>query len=79
MFFLHILILYHLLEEVIFTLYYLYTTTNRAFEPHYSDQKPSEIIDFRGLFLFFVYCGAEFAPINYPILVVLCRLVYIYS
>lgn len=27
MFFLHILILYHLLEEVIFTLYYLYTTT----------------------------------------------------
>ena len=28
MFFLHILILYHLLEEVIFTLYYLYTTTN---------------------------------------------------
>ena len=32
-----------------------------------------------GFFLFFVYCGAEFAPINYPILVVLCRLVYIYS
>lgn len=31
MFFLHILILYHLLEEVIFTLYYLYTTT-RAVE-----------------------------------------------
>ena len=29
MFFLHILILYHLLEEVIFTLYYLYTTTNK--------------------------------------------------
>lgn len=29
MFFLHILILYHLLEEVIFTLYYLYTTTKR--------------------------------------------------
>ena len=28
MFFLHILILYHLLEEVIFTLYYFYTTTN---------------------------------------------------
>ena len=23
------------------------------------DQKPSEIVDFRGLFLFFVYCGAE--------------------
>ena len=33
---------------------------DRAFEPHYSDQKPSEIVDFRGLFLFFVYCGAEF-------------------
>ena len=32
-----------------------------------------------GFFLFFVYCGAEFAPNNYPILVVLCRLVYIYS
>ena len=30
MFFLHILILYHLLEEVIFTLYYLYTTTSTA-------------------------------------------------
>ena len=30
MFFLHILILYHLLEEVIFTLYYLYTTTKAA-------------------------------------------------
>ena len=31
MFFLHILILYHLLEEVIFTLYYLYTTTIAEF------------------------------------------------
>lgn len=30
MFFLHILILYHLLEEVIFTLYYLYTTTKET-------------------------------------------------
>lgn len=30
MFFLHILILYHLLEEVIFTLYYLYTTTKTS-------------------------------------------------
>ena len=29
-----------------------------AFEPHYSDQNPSEIVDFRGVFLFFVYCGA---------------------
>ena len=32
MFFLHILILYHLLEEVIFTLYYLYTTTKAFYE-----------------------------------------------
>lgn len=24
---------------------------DRAFEPHYSDQKPSEINDFRGFFL----------------------------
>ena len=32
---------------------------DRAFEPHYSGQKPSEIVDFRGLFLFFVYCGAN--------------------
>ena len=32
---------------------------DRAFEPHYSDQNPSEIVDFRGIFLFFVYCGAE--------------------
>lgn len=32
---------------------------DRAFEPHYSDQNPSEIVDFRGVFLFFVYCGAN--------------------
>ena len=32
---------------------------DRAFEPHYSDQKPSEISDFRGLFLILDYCGAE--------------------
>lgn len=25
-----------------------------------SSQNPSEIIDFRGIFLFFVYCGAGF-------------------
>ena len=37
---------------------------DRAFEPHYSDQKPSEIVDFRGLFLFFVYCGAEFEVVE---------------
>ena len=24
---------------------------DRAFEPHYSDQNPSEIVDFRGFFL----------------------------
>lgn len=33
---------------------------DRAFEPHYSDQNPSEIVDFRGIFLFFVYCDTEF-------------------
>ena len=33
---------------------------DRAFEPHYSDQSPSEIVDFRGVFLIFDYCGAEF-------------------
>ena len=32
---------------------------DRAFESHYSDQNPSEIVDFRGIFLFFVYCGAS--------------------
>lgn len=36
---------------------------DRAFEPHYSDQNPSEIVDFRGIFLFFVYCGAKFMGI----------------
>ena len=30
----------------------------REFEPLHSDQNPSEIVDFRGVFLFFVYCGA---------------------
>ena len=33
---------------------------DRAFEPHYSDQNSSEVNDFRGIFLFFVYCGAKF-------------------
>ena len=37
---------------------------DRAFEPHYSDQNPSEIVDFRGIFLFIVYCGAEFDGID---------------
>ena len=31
----------------------------RAFESLHSDQKPTEIVDFSGLFLFFVYCGAD--------------------
>lgn len=31
---------------------------DRAFEPHYSDQNPSEIVDFRGIFLFFVSASA---------------------
>ena len=34
---------------------------DRAFESPHSDQNPSEIVDFRGIFLFFVYCGADFA------------------
>ena len=32
---------------------------SRAFESRHSDQNPSEIVDFRGIFLFLVYCGAE--------------------
>lgn len=31
---------------------------DRAFESPHSDQNPSEIVDFRGIFLIFVYCGA---------------------
>ena len=31
---------------------------DRAFEPHYSNQNPSEIVDFRGVFFFLAYCGA---------------------
>ena len=48
---------------------------DRAFEPHYSDQNPSEINDFRGIFLFFVYCGAESesAILNIPFLQFLCK------
>ena len=48
---------------------------DRAFEPHYSDQNPSEIVDFRGIFLFFVYCGAESesAILNIPFLQFLCK------
>ena len=32
---------------------------DRAFEPHYSDQSPSKIVDFRGAFVFFSYTGTE--------------------
>ena len=32
--------------------------SGRGFEPLHSDQKLSEISDFRELFLFLVYCGA---------------------
>ena len=31
----------------------------REFESPISDQNPSEIVDFRGIFLFFVYCDAD--------------------
>jgi hypothetical protein len=31
-----------------------------VFKSPHSDQNPSEINDFRGIFLFFVYCGAGF-------------------
>ena len=30
-----------------------------VFKSPHSDQNPSEIVDFRGIFLFFVYCGAN--------------------
>ena len=33
--------------------------SGRGFEPLHSDQKLSEISDFREFFLFFVYCGAR--------------------
>ena len=36
---------------------------DRAFESPHSDQNPSEIVDFRGIFLIFDYCGAEFEPL----------------
>ena len=37
-----------------------------VFKSPHSDQNPSEIVDFRGIFLFFVYCGArsEFVILN---------------
>ena len=50
---------------------------DRAFEPHYSDQNPSEIVDFRGIFLFFVYCGAGGEPVILNIFFVKFRLVCI--
>ena len=33
---------------------------DRAFESPHSDQNPLKSVDFRGFFLFFVYCGAGF-------------------
>ena len=35
---------------------------DRAFEPHYSDQNSSEVNDFRGIFLFFVWYKISIAP-----------------
>ena len=34
-----------------------------VFKSPHSDQNPSEIVDFRGIFLFFVYCGAGVEPV----------------
>ena len=45
MFFLHILILYHLLEEVIFTLYYLYTTTTHLKTAEYETEADTFAIE----------------------------------
>ena len=44
----------------------------RGGESLYSDQKPLKSTDFRGFFLFFVYCGAGFK--NYLTLWVLRKL-----
>ena len=35
---------------------------DRAFESPHSDQNPSEIVDFRGIFLFFVWYKISIAP-----------------
>ena len=50
---------------------------DRAFEPHYSDQNPSEIVDFRGVFLFFVYCGVSGELVILNIFFVKFRLVVV--
>ena len=50
---------------------------DRAFEPHYSDQKPSEINDFRGIFLFFGYRGASGELVILNIFFVKFRLVVV--
>ena len=38
---------------------------DRAFESPHSDQNPLKSVDFRGFFLFIVYCGAEFEEYRY--------------
>lgn len=38
---------------------------DRAFESPHSDQNPLKSVDFRGFFLFIVYCGAEFEECRY--------------
>ena len=41
--------------------------SGRGFEPLHSDQKLSEISDFRELFLFLVYCGARGEILYFPL------------
>ena len=41
---------------------------DRAFESHYSDESPSEIVDFRGTFVFFSYTGAEIGRRGMPLM-----------
>lgn len=40
-------------------------SSDRAFESPHSDQNPLKSVDFRGFFLFIVYCGAEFEECRY--------------
>ena len=39
--------------------------SGREFESPISDQNPLKSVDFRGFFLFIVYCGAEFEECRY--------------
>ena len=39
--------------------------SGREFESPHSDQNPLKSVDFRGFFLFIVYCGAEFEECRY--------------